>query len=227
MRQALFVLSRLVGTGAVMAAILTGFFLFLYLLYRLILLVRWLRKPPEERRALRARKAAAARHPLSRLSGRDRTAYLILCLERALEAYSQAPGDWPWVLERLRALLEETADPDPFYRAAALLPFNVLPYERWDPRTFDAIYDDLMDLWDPDRGEDYLSGERFQFLRELYLREGWRMSVFAPLLLAVYDQAYFCRENGGAPLPAAMEILDQALALLYCWNIPLPRVEEL
>ena len=100
--------------GAFLAVVLIGFFLVFYLLFRLTRLVKWLRKPPEERRELRARKATAAGHPLARASGRERTAYLISCLEQALAAYSAAPGEWRWVLEQLRAL--QDVAPEPFFR---------------------------------------------------------------------------------------------------------------
>lgn len=226
MEALLDVILRLAGTGVVMAAILTGVFLFLYLLYRLIRLVQWLRKSPEERQVLRARKAAVARHPFSRSSGRDRAAYLVLCLEQALAAYSQAPEGWQWVLERLRALPGPKGETEPLFHAAVLLPFNVLPHESQKPGAVNAVYDELMDLWDPDRGQRYLSEERFRSLRALYLREGWRMGLFAPLLLAVYNQAYLAWQGGGASDFAALEMIDEAKALLYQWGVLPPRAEN-
>lgn len=207
--------------GAFLAVVLIGFFLVFYLLFRLARLVKWLRKSPEERRELRARKAAAAGYPLARASGRERTAYLISCLEQALAVYSVASGEWRWVLEQLRALPDVA--PEPFFRVAALLPANVLPYERQEG--VDAIYEDLMEQWDPAREQEYLPEERFRFLRALYQEEGWRMCVFAPLLLAVYDHAYAVREYGDAPVTGAMEIIREAESLLYCWNIPRPAPE--
>lgn len=97
--------------GALMAAALAGFCFFLCLLIRL---VRWLRKSPEERQNLRARKRAAKGHAFARVPGRERTAYLISCLEAALTVYSQAPGDWQWVLERLRPLADAGVELEPF-----------------------------------------------------------------------------------------------------------------
>ena len=216
MKNPLHALFLLVETGAATAALLTGALLSLYLLYRLIRLVQWLRKSPQER--------AAARHPLFRAPGREQTAYLILCLERALEAYSQAPEDWRRVLELLRDLPGQGAETAPFFRAALLLPFNVLPCpRREDP---DLIYDDLADLWDPGEDQARLSQEDLRVLRDLYLREGWRMCVFAPLLQAVYDQANFFRECGDAYPAAAIEIVERAEDHLHRWRIPPPQVRD-
>lgn len=213
--------------GALMAAALAGFCFFLYLLIRLIRLVRWLRKSPEERQNLRARKRAAKGHAFARAPGRERTAYLISCLEAALTVYSQAPGDWQWVLERLRPLADAGAELEPFWRVVVLLPANVLPFPRQEARIVDAVYEDLMELWDPAREAEVLPEERFRFLRALYLKEGWRMCVFTPLLLEIYDHAYAVREYGDAPVPGALECIDCAEELLYLWSIPLERLERL
>lgn len=84
-----------------------------------------------------------------------------------------------------------------------------------------------MELWDPAREAEVLPEERFRFLRALYLKEGWRMCVFTPLLLEIYDHAYAVREYGDAPVPGALECIDCAEELLYLWSIPLERLERL
>lgn len=55
------------------------------------------------RRAQKAEQAAdrLVYHRFYKLSGRGRAAYLILCLEKALQFYGQELAAWEWLLQKL------------------------------------------------------------------------------------------------------------------------------
>lgn len=211
-------LSRCLLAGLLMAVLLSGMFGGFYLLHRL---VKFLRTPQAERRQQRALKEAARAHPLAAVSGRGRTAYVILCLENALAQFGQTAADWTWVLERLWALTEAPEkELAPLFRVCQLLPVNILPYGRAEDIYSDPMYETLADIWD---GEPEVSEEDFLLLRTLYIQAGWRMCVLDPLLGAVYKTAAASRLPHETSEALRMDLLRQTEGLLQGWDIPLPQ----
>ena len=93
-------LERGLISGIVMAAVLAGFAGFLYLLHRLIKLMRPKEVRQEEQRILS--------HRFYKISGRGRVAYLILCLEETLRFYKQNFTAWEWILRKLWSITDNS-----------------------------------------------------------------------------------------------------------------------
>lgn len=200
------------GIGLAAAAVGGG--LLLLLLWRAL---RWIRTPREERE----RKRAEKEHLLTRVSGRGRTAYLVLCLENALVRFELPAADWEWVLQRLWALTEAPeSQHQRLFEVCCLLPENVLPYERYEDLTARGLSDALLAVWNVSGG---LPEERFQPLRDLYAAAGWRLCVLAPLLTAVYQAAALSWTAAEGGDRKALELVRKTEALLQNWSIPLPQ----
>lgn len=86
--------------GVVFAAACAGFAGFLYLLYRLIDLMR-----PKE---VRQKEHRILAHRLSEVSGRGQIAYLILCLEETLRFYRQDFSAWEWILRQMWSITDRS-----------------------------------------------------------------------------------------------------------------------
>ena len=118
--------------GIGLAAAAAGGALLVFLLWRRGKGGRWGGLPKEERE----RKKAEKEHLLTRVSGRGRTAYLVLCLENALIRFGLPAADWEWVLQRLWALTEAPESQHRrLFEVCCLLPENVLPYESYEELT--------------------------------------------------------------------------------------------
>ena len=203
--------------GIGLAAAAAGGALLILLLWRLGKAARWARLPREERE----RKKAEKEHLLTRVSGRGRTAYLVLCLENALIRFGLPAADWEWVLQRLWALTEAPESQHRrLFEVCCLLPENVLPYESYEELTAQGCSDALLAVWEAEEG---LPEERFQPMRDLYAAAGWRLCVLAPLLTAVYQAAAFSWAAAGGNERKALELVRNTETLMQNWNIPLPQ----
>lgn len=203
--------------GIGLAAAAAGAALLIFLLWRLGKLTRWMKLPKEERE----RKRAEKEHLLTRVSGRGRTAYLVLCLENALVRFELPAADWEWVLQRLWALTEAPENQHQrLFEVCCLLPENVLPYEHYEDLTARGLSDALLAVWEAEGG---LPEERFQPMRDLYMAAGWRLCLLSPLLTAIYQSAALSWTAAEGGDRKALELVRKTEALLQNWNIPLPQ----
>lgn len=207
-------LRRCLLGGFGLAAIFAGVFLFLWLLYRSCKVLLNRNKPKEPRPPDRT-------HLLYPLSGRARVAYMILCLENAIKHFGLE--NWDRVLDRLWGLtetMEEVGFPQ-LFRVCAVLPVNILPFERWEDLEMDLLEEDLTDFFD---GRPGVTEEEFLYLRELYQAAGWRLCVLDPLLQAAYKVTAASWVEGRKEFDGlVLEQVKYAERLLEGWNIPLPQ----
>ncbi len=208
-------LRRCLLGGLGLAAIFAGEFLFIWLLYRFFKPLLSRNKPKEQRPPDR-------KHPLFPMSGRARVAYMILCLENAIRYFGLE--NWEQVLERLWGLTETTEEVGfpQLFRVCAVLPINILPYERWKDLETDVLEEDLIDYFD---GRPGVTEEEFRYLKELYQAAGWRLCVLDPLLQTAYKVTAASWVEGRKEFDGlVLEQVEYAERLLEGWNIPLPEL---
>ena len=180
--------------GAVAAAVFAGFAGFLYLLYRLIKLMRPKEVRQEERRRLS--------HRFYRVSGRGRAAYLILCLESALEFYRQNFSDWEWFLGRLWSITE-------------------LSENGW----MDVWLDSVGELM-PDAVLTGGGSEEAGRARLLYTQAGSAMIVINAILDSIYTMVSEWSPDTAAHDPEGLCRIDEAEEIMERFGVLLPAEER-
>lgn len=204
-------LPLLFAFGIAFATMLAGMATAAYLLYRLLSTLRSLTLPPEQRRQAKQ----AAKHPFAGTSLRAKTAYLICCLEQALDAYGldaeqEEPGSWYPVLRLLWELPE--------------LP--EASFEEWLAQTTDILPSTLLAPEPPTQPLPPEKQEPPAAARALYTTAGYRMALLAPL---IEFPVRLVRENREAPAARpeqALALLDEAMELLESYDVPLPGVRN-
>ncbi len=201
--------------GIVFAAALAGFTGFLYLLYRLIMLTRPKEVQWAEKRILS--------HRFYDVSGRGRVAYLVLCLEQALQFYQQDLTAWDWILRRLWSITDCSEDDwmDIWLDSVGvLLPSDVLA---------NATVTRSNALMSSSRALEVLEAAPADMdrARALYTQAGAAMIV----IYAIFKNAYSIVGEWGpdtvAPDPDARHHIAAAEDTMRAFGVPLPSNESI
>ncbi len=201
--------------GIVFAAALAGFTGFLYLLYRLIMLTRPKEVQWAERRILS--------HRFYDVSGRGRVAYLVLCLEQALQFYKQDLTAWDWVLRRLWSITDCSEDDwmDVWLDSVGvLLPSDVLA---------NAPVDRNSALMSSSRSLEVLEAAPADInrARTLYTQAGVAMIVINAIIHNAYSIVGEWGPDTIAPDPDALCHIDEAEETMRAFGVPLPSNESI
>ena len=183
--------------GIIIAAAFAGFAGFLYLLYRLIKRMRPRKVRQEERRILS--------HRFYKVSGRGRVAYLILCLEKALQFYKQDFTAWEWFLRKLWSITNN-------------------PENNW----IDAWIDSIGGLLPSEvltGSHDNIISEETEKAQTLYTRAGSAMIVINTILDSTYTMVCEWSPNTSAHDPDALHHIDKVEDTMKQFGIPLPSNE--
>lgn len=210
MNEFLQMLQRGFLVGAVIAACLSGFVAFFYIIY---LIIKVFKNDKESKCKI---------HKFWKVSKRGRAAYLILCLEEALKFYNQDFSKWKWILEELWKIttIPESEEENWIFRIYDILPNMVFGYNTWEELKTDEK-ENLITL-------NYIySEEQFYNLKNLYENAGYRMIVFNSLLEYI---CYVISDDYGQyktpHTPDALEFIDKAEEILHNYKIPLPNDEK-
>ena len=182
--------------GIVIAAAFVGFAVFLYLVYRLIKFLQPKTVRQEEQRV--------HSHPFYKVSGRGRTAYLILCLEEVLLFYGQDFSAWEQILRELWSITNgsegdwigtwlDSVEP--------LLPSQILT-------TAPSSSDDIRKI------------------RNLYTQSGTKMILVSALMESVYTMVCEWAPDTVAYDPDALHFIDKTEEMMKKWGVPLPAGEN-
>ena len=182
--------------GIVIAAAFVGFAVFLYLVYRLIKFLQPKTVRQEEQRV--------HSHPFYKVSGRGRTAYLILCLEEVLLFYGQDFSAWEQILRELWSITNgsegdwigtwlDSVEP--------LLPSQILT-------TAPSSSDDIRKI------------------RNLYTQSGTKMILVSALMESVYTMVCEWAPDTVAYDPDALHFIDETEEMMKKWGVPLPAGEN-
>jgi len=185
--------------GVVFAAALTGFAGFLYLLRRLIKLTR-----PKEVRLAEQRILS---HRFYRVSGRGRAAYLILCLEEALQFYKQELTAWDWILRKFWSITNcsENNWIDIWLDSIG----ELLPSEVLTNNTAKAVSAEISKA------------------RTLYTQAGTAMIVINAIFEHAYTMVCEWGPDTAAPDPDALCHIDKAEETMRAFGVPLPSKESI
>lgn len=192
----LMLLQRGFAGGIVTAVVFAGFAGFLYLAYQLIKFMR-----PQE---VRQDKQRVLSHRFYKVSGRGRVAYIILCLEVALQFYKQDLPEWDVILRKLWSV-------------------TVNNEGCW----IDAWVDDISELL-PEAvltdNSDAVS-EAASKTRKLYIQAGYTMIVINAILENVYRMVAEWSADTKANDPDGLYHIDAAEEIMKKFAVPLPPDE--
>ncbi len=181
--------------GIVIAAAFAGFAVFLYLLYRFVKLMR--PKKQREQRILA--------HRFYKASGRGRAAYLILCLEKALQFYQQDFTAWEWLLRKLWSITDN-------------------PENNWMDAWLDSIGVLLPSMVLTNHHGSAVS-EEIGKAQNLYTQAGTAMIVINTILDSVYTMVGGWSPNTSMHDPDALDYIDSVEETMKQFEVPLPSSE--
>lgn len=182
--------------GIVIAAAFVGFAVFLYLVYRLIKFLQPKTVRQEEQRV--------HSHPFYKVSGRGRTAYLILCLEEVLLFYGQDFSAWEQILRELWSITNGSEGDwigTWLDSVESLLPSQILT-------TAPSSSDDIRKI------------------RNLYTQSGTKMILVSALMESVYTMVCEWAPDTVAYDPDALHFIDKTEEMMKKWGVPLPAGEN-
>ncbi len=185
--------------GIVFAAACAGFAGFLYLLYRLINLMRPKEVRQEEKRILS--------HRLYKVSGRGRIAYLILCLEGTLRFYGQDFSAWEWVLRRLWSITDCSEN-------------------NWIDIWLDSIGELLPSEVLVNNTTETTSAEKSK-ARTLYTQAGTAMIVINAIIETAYRVVGEWEPDTVANDPDALFLIDKVEETMNAFGVSLPLNEDI
>lgn len=192
-----------IRTSVAIISVAVGFFGSLYLLLRLINFIMCPDKVRQEKRWMKS-------HRFYSISGRGKIAYLILCLESALQFYKQDISAWEWLLRRLWSITEcsEESGLDIWFDSVGeLLPHYVLI--RSDDNTLDFKKN----------------------AQTLYIQAGSSMIVINEILDSTYNivGGWFSGDTDEWEIitddPDVLRYIDKAEATMREFAVPLPLDE--
>lgn len=196
MEDILLLLQRGFAGGIVTASVFAGFAGFLYLAYQLIKFMRPQKVRQDEQRVLS--------HRFYKVSGRGRAAYIILCLEAALQFYKQDLPEWDGILRKLWSVTANDED-------------------SW----IDAWVDDISELL-PEAVLTNNAGaasEAVSKARKLYIQAGYAMIVINAILENLYRMVAEWSANTKANDPEGLDYIDTAEEIMKKFAVPLPPAE--
>ncbi len=188
--------------GVVLAVGFAGFAGFLYLLYWLLNRLIKLMRPKE----VRQRDQQIMSHRFYRVSWRGRAAYLILCLEEALQFYKQDFTAWEWVLRKLWSITDCAE--------------NDWMIDVW----LDSVVDLLPRVVLTDNAAEAASAD-INKARNLYTQAGYAMIVINAILENADAMVGAWSSNTAAHDPDALRYLDKVEAVMRDFGVPLPSSE--
>lgn len=183
--------------GVVFAAVCAGFAGFVYLLCRLIKLMRPKEVRQEEQRIIS--------HRLYRVSGRGRIAYLILCLEKTLRYYEQDFSAWEWILRKLWSITECSEN-------------------NWIGIWLDTIGELLPSMVLTNNTTKVTSAE-ISKARTLYTQAGTAMIVINTIIESAYTIVCGWSPDTTAHDPDALHIIEKAEETMNAFGVSLPLNE--
>lgn len=178
-------------------------------------------KPPQQRaciKAIKKREKEERRrwqhHVFYRVSKRARTAYLILCIEQALQCCGEELSQWE---RALKEMWEVTSTDDMEGWMANM--------DAFSPQTLDDL--DTFEEWQEElsycvcSSKDVDLEEKFFYYKELYQHASPVLWQLACCLVVLVTEEW---QSGDVPyMPSVLQYIDQARYLLQKENIPLPH----
>lgn len=156
-------------------------------------------------------------HAFYRVSKRARTAYLILCIEQALQCCGEEVSQWERALKKM---WEVTSTDDMEAWMADIDAFSpqtlddLGTFEEWEKEVSDFIY------W----SKDVDLKECFFYYKELYQHASPVLRQLACCLVVLATEEW---QSGDMPyMPSVLQYIDQARYLLQKEDIPLPHGEQ-
>ena len=180
--------------GIVYAAAFAGAAGFLYLLYRLIKLMRPKKAQLEEKRILF--------HRFYRVSVRGRVAYLILCLEESLLFYKQDITAWDWILRKMWSFTDHLED-------------------DWVDSWLDSAVELLSSIVLTNKESDSVSQEKSN-IRILYTQAGTTMIVINAILENTFKMVSEWSTTMTAHEPDVLWRIDEVEETMQAFGVPLP-----
>lgn len=180
--------------GIVYAAAFAGAAGFLYLLYRLIKLMRPKKAQLEEKRILF--------HRFYRVSVRGRVAYLILCLEESLLFYKQDITAWDWILRKMWSFTDHLED-------------------DWVDSWLDSAVELLPSIVLTNKESESVSQEKSN-IRILYTQAGTTMIVINAILENTFKMVSEWSTTMTAHEPDVLWRIDEVEETMQAFGVPLP-----
>lgn len=184
-------------SGIVFAAVLAGFAGFLYVLYRLLMRMR--------PKAVRQEEQRIRSHRLYKVSGRGRAAYLILCLEQALQFYEQELTAWEGLLRKIWSITDD-------------------PRDGWIDHWLDSVGELLPSMVITNSSDRSLSEEAGK-AQALYAQAGNAMIVINVIIDSMYTMVGQWSPNTDLHDPDALYYIEKAEETMEQFHVPLPSGE--